>query len=163
MTADAIMDKETFCRRVLEHQDAMFRTARSILQNDQDAEDAVQEAICAAFAARSTLREADKCKAWLLRILVNQCYTLCRKRKKTVELSELEQVLPAPEADPTERMYLWQAVMALDETLRAPVTLFYYDRLSIREIGGILGISQPAVKTRLSRGRAQLRRLLREE
>ena len=45
---NAVLDKETFCRLVEEHQSALYRTARSILSNQQDAEDAVQEAVCAA-------------------------------------------------------------------------------------------------------------------
>ena len=46
--------------------------------------------------------------------------------------------------------------------LQAPITLFYYDGLSVREIGSVLDISEAAVKTRLSRGRARLRLLLKE-
>ena len=158
-----ILEKEASCRQILQHQDAMFRTAKAILRNDQDAEAAVQEAICAAYTARATLREMDKCKPWLLRILANRCYDMYRKRKQTVDLAQVQEILPAGETDPTEGLALWQAVMALDDTLRAPVTLFYYDGLSVREISEILGISQPAVKTRLSRGRERLRRMLREE
>ena len=60
-------------------------------------------------------------------------------------------------------MTLWQAILRLNDDLRATVTLFYYDGLSIREISKILGISESAVKTRLSRGRAQLRQLLDEK
>ena len=71
--------------------------------------------------------------------------------------------LPAPAADQTERLSLWQAVMALNCDLRAVVTLFYYEDLSIREISAVLGISEAAVKTRLSRGRSRLKQLLHEE
>ena len=53
--------------------------------------------------------------------------------------------------------------MSLSDDLRATVTLFYYDGMSVREIGGILGISEAAVKTRLRRGRERLRLLLDEK
>ena len=53
--------------------------------------------------------------------------------------------------------------MSLSDDLRAAVTLYYYDGLSVREIGTVLGISEAAVKTRLSRGRERLRTLLSEE
>ena len=66
-------------------------------------------------------------------------------------------------ADQAERLSLWQAVMALNSDLRAVVTLFYYEDLSIREISAVLGISEAAVKTRLSRGRSRLKQLLHEE
>ncbi len=48
------MDKEIFCAHILEHESAMYRAARSILNNPEDVEDAVQEAICAAFGATVT-------------------------------------------------------------------------------------------------------------
>lgn len=51
------MDKEIFCAHILEHESAMYRAARSILNNPEDVEDAVQEAICAAFAHRGDLCE----------------------------------------------------------------------------------------------------------
>ena len=74
-----------------------------------------------------------------------------------------EVIIAAKDQDHTERLTLWQAVMSLSGDLRAAVTLFYYDGLSIREISGALGISEAAVKTRLSRGLAKLRQLLEEE
>ena len=158
----AVLDKEAFCAQVIGCQETMFRTARAILQNDQDAEDAVQEAICAAFARRDSLRDAEKFKPWMLRILANKCYDACRRRRNTSDLDAAGEV-PAPETDQAERLSLWQAVLSLNDDLRAPVTLFYYDGLSIREISRVLGISEAAVKTRLSRGRARLRQLLDEK
>ena len=120
------MDKEIFCAHILEHESAMYRAARSILSNPEDVEDAVQEAICSAFAHRGDLRDPQRFKPWLLRIVVNTCYELCRKQKKVIDLGQVEGVLEAPNADPTEAISLWQAVLALPESLRTAVTLFYY-------------------------------------
>lgn len=144
-----LLDKEIFCDQVIRNQETMFRTAKAILHQDEDAEDAVQEAICAAYAGRGSLRDPARFRPWILKILVNKCYEFCRKRRTTV--------------DQAERLSLWQAVMALNSDLRAVVTLFYYEDLSIREISAVLGISEAAVKTRLSRGRSRLKQLLHEE
>jgi RNA polymerase sigma-70 factor (ECF subfamily) len=157
------INKERFCQLVIRNQEAMFRTARAILQSDEDAEDAVQDAICAAFASRTELRDPEKFKPWILRILTNKCYDTCRKRKPTVDLADVQDFLPAPDTDHVQRLSLWQAVLSLAADTRAAVTLFYYDGLSIREISHILGISEAAVKARLSRGRARLKLLLQEQ
>ena len=157
-----MLDKEAFSAQVIRCQATMFRTARAILHSDQDAEDAVQEAICAAFAHRQSLRDVEKFKPWILCILTNQCYEICRKRRNVVDLDAVRE-LSAPAEDIEQRMTLWQAILLLNEDLRATVTLFYYDGLSIREISHILDISEVAAKTRLSRGRAQLRTLLDEK
>lgn len=52
-----LLDKEIFCDQVIRNQETMFRTAKAILHQDEDAEDAVQEAICAAYAGRGSLRD----------------------------------------------------------------------------------------------------------
>ena len=83
----SVLDKETFSALVVRHQTALFRAARAILPTDEDAEDAVQEAVCAAFAHRDTLRDAEKFKPWMLRILTNKCYDCCRRRRPTVSRS----------------------------------------------------------------------------
>lgn len=157
-----MIDQETFTAQVLLHQQTLFRTARSILSNDADAEDAVQEAICSGFAHRHTLREADKFKPWMLRIVTNQCYTVLRRTRPVAELEPLEQVLAAPEHDREAELTLWQAVLSLREEQRVVVTLFYYEDYSVREISRILSVSEGAVKSRLSRGREQLRSLLKD-
>ena len=154
------MNKEIFCAHILEHESAMYRAARSILSNP---EDAVQEAICSAFAHRGDLRDPQRFKPWLLRIVVNTCYELCRKQKKVIDLGQVEGVLEAPNADPTEAISLWQAVLALPESLRTAVTLFYYEDCTVAQIAQILNISQGAVKLRLNRGRARLRTILNED
>lgn len=155
--------KEWFCGQVVRNQTALFRTARTILKSDEDAEDAVQEAILSAYAGLESLREPEKFKPWILRILTNKCYDLCRTARPTVALSDVEEVLPASGTDCTERLTLWQAVERLPADLRTTVTLFYYEDLSIRQIAAVQNLTQAAVKTRLHRGRSRLRELLGEE
>ena len=101
----AVMDKETFCARIIGCQEAMFRTARAILRSDEDAEDAVQEAICTAFERRDSLRDAEKFKPWVLRILANKCYDACRRRQSTVDLDAVGEI-PAPETDQIGRAHV---------------------------------------------------------
>lgn len=157
------MNRDDFTRLVLQNQTTMFRTARAIVTNDEDAEDAVQNAICTAFAKLDTLRDTAKFKPWILRILVNHCYDLCRNYRPTTDLQDVQDFLAADSADPAEHLSLWGAVLSLNPDMRSVITLFYYDGFSIREISHILGISEAAVKSRLSRGRKQLRLLLGDE
>jgi RNA polymerase sigma factor (sigma-70 family) len=157
------MTRDWFSGQVVRCQTALFRTARTILKSDQDAEDAVQEAILSAYASLAALREPEKFKPWILRILTNKCYDVCRKSHPSVALSDVEEVIPASGTDCTERLSLWQAVEQLPPDFRTVITLFYYEDLNIRQIGGVLGLSQAAVKTRLHRGRERLKILLGEE
>ncbi len=158
--AEPILDRERFVAQVTELQETLYRTARSILRNEQDAQDAVQEAVTQAFARLHTLRDPAKFKPWLLRILVNTCYDACRRRRSTVYLEAVEETLAAPQSDCEERMSLWSAVMRLSEEQKAVVTLFYYEDLPIRAISEVLGVTQGTVKTRLSRARGRLRQML---
>jgi RNA polymerase sigma-70 factor, ECF subfamily len=158
-----VMNKAWFSGQVVNNQTAMFRLARTILKNDEDAEDAVQEAILSAYANLDSLREPEKFKSWILHILTNKCYDACRKKRPTVDLSDVEEVLPASGTDCTEKLNLWQAVQQLPEDLRSVITLFYYEDFSIRQICETLDLGQAAVKTRLFRGREKLKALLGEE
>ena len=158
--AEPILDRERFVAQVTELQETLYRTARSILRNEQDEQDAVQEAVTQAFARLHTLRDPAKFKPWLLRILVNTCYDACRRRRSTVYLEAVEETLAAPQSDCEERMSLWSAVMRLPEEQKAVVTLFYYEDLPIRAISEVLGVTQGTVKTRLSRARGRLRQML---
>lgn len=158
--AEPILDRERFVAQVTELQETLYRTARSILRNEQDAQDAVQEAVTQAFARLHTLRDPAKFKPWLLRILVNTCYDACRRRRSTVYLEAVEETLAAPQSDCEERMSLWSAVMRLPEEQKAVVTLFYYEDPPIRAISEVLGVTQGTVKTRLSRARGRLRQML---
>ena len=150
--------REWFCEKIEENKYSMYRAALSILRSPEDAQDAQSEAICAAWEKLGTLRDREKFRPWIMRILQNECYKLCRERKNTVSLSD---ELPSPEGNRAD-LPLWQAVTSLPKDMRLPVVLFYYDGMSIREISAATGLTPAAVKTRLCRARKKLREKLTE-
>ena len=124
-----------------------------------DREDAVQECICKAWEKRDSLKSAGAFRAWVTRILINECYDICRRGSKIVLLDEMPEAV-APESGDRE---LRDAVMGLDEIYRMPILLFYVEGFSIREISRILQIPEGTVKSRLFAGRGKLREVLGEE
>lgn len=150
------MNQKQFTAEVLNAEKSMYHIARSILQNDEDCSDAMQNAILHAFEKLHTLRREDYFKTWLTRILINECYQIVRSRRQQVPYEEYmaEHVDTGGEAEYSE---VFEAVMGLEDNYRVPVVLFYVEGYSVREIGQILGISQGAVKTRLCRGRSLLK------
>ena len=155
------MTKPEFTRRVLEAEATLYHLSKSILQNDEDCADAVQETICIAYDKLPGLREEEFFKSWLCRILLNECYRICRAGKKTVPLEDymLTDAAPAPR-EPSE---LAEAVWALPQALRLPVVLHYVEGFQIEEIAAILKVPKGTVKSRLFRARAALKTALSDE
>ena len=152
-----------FCAQVEEHKAALYRLARSMLRNDADAQDAVAEAVCKAFAHLDGLKQPARFKSWLLRITANAAYDMLERSKRLVSLEDYGREVPAPDPFRGAEDSLWPLVLALPESLRAPIQLYYYDGFSVRETAQILGLGEGAVKTRLNRGRQALRAMLEKE
>ena len=159
--AKSVRDKEWFCSRIEEYKLDLYRLALSILKNDEDAKDAVSEAICRSYARLGSLKDDEKFKPWIMRILANCAYDILRKNRNVTSMEEGFEA--AAEAENIElRLSLKTEIMRLESDYRAVVVLFYYDDMSVREISNVLHISQNAVKTRLCRARAMLAQRLGE-
>lgn len=128
-----------------------------------DAEDVFQEVFLAYFQSGKVFREEEHRKAWLLRTTLNLCRRVTQSswRKKTVPLTaDADADTPVPFREPEENQ-VWQALAQLEEAYRLPIYLFYFQELSTQEIARVLSIRPGAVRMRLSRGREQLRVLLK--
>jgi RNA polymerase sigma-70 factor, ECF subfamily len=159
------------------HNQRLFRIARSIVRNDSEAEDALQEAYCNAFANLETFRGEAQLGTWLARIVVNEALGRLRRRRPTMEVTALEdtpglvaQIIPfpnsAPHLDPETamaqgeiRVLLERAIDDLPEAFRTVVVARLIEGMSIEETAELFGILPETVKTRLHRGR----RLLKHE
>lgn len=151
------MTKENLGRLILESERQMYLTAKTILHNDQDCGDAIQEAIVKAFQKIDTLRQDKYAKTWLMRILINECYSLLRRESRYVSMEEMRELSIGEAEEKKDYSDLYSAVRSLKEELRIPVILYYGEDFSIREIAQILEITEGAVQKRLFRARMQLR------
>ena len=151
------MTKENLGRLILESERQMYLTAKTILHNDQNCGDAIQEAIVKAFQKIDTLRQEKYAKTWLMRILINECYSLLRRESRYVSMEEMKELSSGESEEKRDYSDLYSAVNSLKEELRIPVILYYGEDFSIREIAQILEITEGAVQKRLFRARMQLR------
>ncbi len=153
------MTKEEFSTQILDMKRTLYRVSCGILRSETDREDAVQECICKAWEKKDSLKDAGAFRAWVTRILINECYDICRRNSRIIVLDELPE-RPAPEDRSRE---VRQAILGLDPLYRLPISLFYIEGFSIREISQILQVPEGTVKSRLFAGRSKLKGVLGEE
>ncbi|QUA52766.1 RNA polymerase sigma factor [Aristaeella lactis] len=141
----------------------MYRVSASLLRSPQDRQDAVQECVWKAWRKLPQLRDESLFKAWIMRILVNECKRMHRAHWREVAVDEIEIEQPDGVDNRLRDEVLHSAVMQLPEKLRLAVTLFYIDGFSMRETAQILRCPEGTVKQRLHRARTALRILLEKE
>lgn len=160
------MGNEAFTRLVDAHYAPLYRFALSLARNAADASDLVQQTFFVWATKGHALRERSKVKAWLFTTLYREFLRGRRREMRSSSIEELpaaEQDVAAAEIDRVARLDAATAMTALqevDEVFRVPLTLFYLEELSYREIADTLDIPIGTVMSRLSRGKAQVRAVL---
>ena len=147
-----------FIQRVRACERRLYRIARTMLPQECDCEDAVQEALLRAWDRRETLRQEAYFDTWLIRILINQCKTFYRRRPP--EPAELTEDNPQVTSEETP---LLEALMALPHKQRVTLELHYIEGYSVAETARILRLPEGTVKWRLKRGRELLKQSLNRE
>lgn len=147
-------NKDAFIDLVKPLEVQMYNVAKSIVKNDEDCADAMQEAILKAYKSLSTLNTLSYFKTWLFRILINECNMIRRKRSHTITMAEPPNLqISSPEYDNID---VREAVYRLEEIPRTIIILHYFQDLPLQQIADILELSEGAVKTRLFRARQTL-------
>lgn len=154
------MTKKEFIDKVLETELTLYHVSKSILQNNTDCKDVVQEAILKAYEKRNSLRNVAFFKTWLVRITINECYSFKRKHKNTIPYEDLSIAQDGLNEIHTN---LYLAIQQLDEKRRLPIVLYYIDGYSLSEIARILKIPNGTIKSRLSKGRKEIKEYLESE
>lgn len=135
---------------------SLRRIAYSIVRNEHDAQDAVQQALLAVWARRECV-EFARLKPYLTRAVMNACRDIQRARQKAIPMKEMSEMSYQPPDG-----VLADAVERLPEELRLPLLLHYMEGYKLAEIAGALGQSLPQVTSRLFRARKRLKRMLEE-
>ncbi len=147
------------------HYSRLFQFALSLTQNESDAADLTQQTFLVWANKNHQLQDRSKAKTWLFTTLHRDFLTTRRRlvRFQPVVLDEVEEELPSmpePSVRPMDAHLILEALGRLDDVFRAPVALFYLEDHSYKDIAEILGVPIGTVKSRLSRGIAQLQQLL---
>jgi RNA polymerase sigma-70 factor (ECF subfamily) len=161
------------------HNQPLFRAARSILRDDAEAEDAVQEGYLLAYDAMGTFRGDSRLSTWLMRIIVNESIGRARRNKRGAEVivldSTFDEGTPAAEttmsdnpdhqpermaASAETRRLIEAKIDALPDAFRAVFVLRAVQEMSVEEVAASLSIPEATVRTRFFRARALLRESL---
>ena len=172
-------DLDAFATLMRRHNRLLYRTARSILKDDHEAEDALQNAYLLAYREIGKFRGDSKLSTWLTRIVINEALACLRKRARSAHVVNLdgaelddavesaaEPALNAPERPDEELMRADTRrliVSRIDELPLAYRTVFVLravEELSVTEVAETIGIPEATVRTRFFRARALLRRAL---
>ena len=173
-------DARAFEEIMRKHNRMLFRTARAILRDDAEAEDALQEAYVQAYRSMDTFRAESKLSTWLARIVANEALMRLRKESRRAEIvpiqpaatvQDLEQITDsdmnkAPDAAAERRQMrrmLETQIDALPETYRAVFMLRAVEELTVEETAAVLNLPAATVRTRFFRARSLLREALASE
>ncbi len=150
------------------HYQPLYRFAFSLAKDPDRAADLVQQTFVIWAQKGHQLKDRSKAKTWLFTTLYHEHLGHARRetRYPEREISDVEHQLPSHEPNADRQMDAQRAVELLgnlDETFRAPLTLFYLQQQSYKEIASILDIPIGTVMSRISRGKEQLRRKMLDE
>lgn len=139
---------------VIKYSDILYKICIVILCNEQDVQDAIQDTFCRYLEKKPDFRDEDHEKAWLIKVATNICRDMIRFRIRhpKVCIDEVEHMLVAP-----EQREILRELLELPVKQKTVIYLYYVEGYHIKEISNILGITESAVKTRLLRGRKQMR------
>lgn len=145
-------DPDAFSSLIYFYMKDLYRVAISILMNDEDAADAIQDTILGCWEKLHTLKQEKYFKTWLTRILINHCYDMRKKQQRMTTMEDYEE----PVAEDQYNVELKEALRQLDEKYRIVMVLYYSEGYQTGEIAELLEIPRSTVQTRLQRGREKL-------
>jgi RNA polymerase sigma-70 factor (ECF subfamily) len=152
--------RREFDALVREFRPDLFRYAFWLSRSRNLADDVVQEALLRAWKSYSDLKDRDSARQWLVTIVRREHARVYeRKQLDTVDIASFEEEIAASESDP-DLQRMRRALFQLDDGYREPLALQVLLGHTVREIGGLLGLPEATVLTRLHRARNKLKQAL---
>ncbi|MDO5136672.1 MAG: sigma-70 family RNA polymerase sigma factor [Eubacteriales bacterium] len=148
-------DTDAFLELMERNSLSMYKVARGILNNEEDAADAVQDTILHCFEKIHTLKKPEYFKTWMIRILINECNQILRMNRREALPGELPD--EACRDGALEEFEFREMLNLVEERYRLVLILYYVEGFKVQEIADLLDMKENTVKTRLARAREQIR------
>lgn len=153
-------NKEAFNKLIINYQNDLYRIAKSRLYNEDDVCDAIQDTILSAYQSIDKLVKTSSFKAWLIKILINNCNKIYQTNKNSTSLfTENDLSLSYGLESNLEFLNLMNS-LSIDE--RTIFILYYQDSYSTKEISKILDINHNTVRSKMLRAKSKLENILKE-
>ena len=147
---------------ILENQNRFYRLAYSYTKNQEDALDAVQNAVCKALESFESIRNTGAIRTWFYRILINESLHIIQKQKKEAASSDLEDVDVVYHEKAYDQESVEEELDQLEPDVQEIIRLRFFEEMSLKEISSITGYNLSTVKTKLYRGLKLLRENIQE-
>lgn len=154
-------DDEAFLMLIHQYKVDLYKTAYSYLKNEEDCLEAIQEVTFRAYRSMNDLREPAYVKTWLMRIMINYCNDVVKKKKRMVLNEDI--LHSQGRAENYVDLELQDAMESLDDRSREILTLKYFHDLKIKEIAATLDRPEGTVKTWLHQALKLLRNKLEDK
>jgi RNA polymerase sigma-70 factor (ECF subfamily) len=158
-------NKEAFTALIHQYKNELYKIAYIYTKNEHDALDAIDETVYKAYISIKKLKKPEFFKTWLIRILINECISLLKKKNKIlIEADNSKFDISYDDINLfIDYEELYEAINTLTDKQRTAIILKYFDDLKISTISEIMEIPENTVKAHIRRGLSSLRKSLKED
>lgn len=152
-------NKEAFCNLIQGFKMDLYKIAKTRLRSEDDIADAVQDTIFSAYQSIKKLDKPENFKKWMIKILINKCNDIYKKRKvnQQVPLEEIGEEMYSFCLRELEEMEIADILKILQEDEKLMITLYYLEDYTSKEIAEILEMNENTVKTKISRAKNKIK------
>ena len=154
-------DEEAFANMILYIKDDLYKIAKTRIANETDIEDAIQETMIETYKSIKKLNDPNKFKKWVIKILINKCNRIYRRKYKTdisideynVETLKFNNII-----DVENKLNFYDIIKILNYEERLIIILYYMEDYSVKEIKNILKMNENTINTHLYRARQKIKK-----
>ena len=149
---------EAFSSLIMNFEQDLYRIASIRLKSADDIDDAIQMTIEKALKNIKKLKEPQYIKTWIIRILINNCNDICKRKKKNIEYNEtIESNVKNYNEEIEAKLDFYILIKSLNDKEKIAMTLYYSENLTTKKISKILKEPESTIRNRISRAVKKLR------
>lgn len=163
-------DEEAFTQIILHISDDLYKIARTRISNEEDIADAIQETMIEIYKSIKKLKDEEKLKKWVIKILINKCNRIYRRKYKKSDLSMEEYNFDNMDLDSANsinklesEINFFDIIKNLNYEERIIIILYYMEEYSVKEIKEILNMNENTINTHLYRARQKIKKCWEEK